>query len=222
MALAMITVRFEQQRRFFGDYRDLLGGSHSLRREVIDAIAAVLRLYNTAVWENRFIVGGVVEQIIGSSARALGFDVRNAGKSNQGYDLQLSGDPVVGISVKGAFAKKQGGTINLINLRKKDGQLTQAEAAKRWSSATIFVIAGVGIGYADHEQIPDLVISTADAIQIKGEDLASWWRSNPEWLIDADVPVKPKGPTVRVASDAVSLDVFADFSQLGAHWEREI
>jgi len=218
----MNTVGFAQQRRFFGDYRDLLGRSHPLRREVIEAIATVLRLYNTAVWENRFIVGGVVEQIIGSSARALGFAVRNAGKSNQGYDLQLSGDPVVGISVKGAFAKKQGGTINLINLRKKDGQLTQAEAAKRWSSATIFVIAGVGIGYADHEQIPDLVISTADAIQIKGEDLVSWWRSNPEWLIDADVPVKPKGPTVRVASDAVSLDVFADFSQLGAHWEREI
>ena len=80
----MVTVGFEQQRRFFGDYRDLLGRSHPLRREVIEAIATVLRLYNTAVWENRFIVGGVVEQIIGSSARALGFDVRNAGKSNQG------------------------------------------------------------------------------------------------------------------------------------------
>jgi hypothetical protein len=208
---------FEVEREFYADYKQGIEGSPRLFAEVIGAIDAVLTRYNTTVWENRFIVGGVVEQIIGASARSLGFAVENAGKQNQGYDLELVATSETGISIKGVFAS-MGGRHNLVNARSE----RLSVPLDRWTTATMFVMSDVGIGYTDPEYGRAFLHSTSDALQISGAELQSWWRANPRWLVAAEIPRKPEGPAVRVASDAVSMDLFADFPLLRGSWRAEI
>jgi hypothetical protein len=210
--------RFELQRDFFKKYRKLITSNYAIEVEVTNSISAVLHRYNTVVWENRFIVGGVVEQVIGASARALGIDIRNAGKQNQGYDLELNDENHSGISIKAVFASTKG-KHNLVNTRSTNNGGVDPS---RWQSATIFVMAGVGMGYIDPEFGSNLVTSTSDAIQISGKGLQEWWDHNPEWLIPIEISNKPTGEASRVASDAVSFDVFQDFQTLKKFWEPEI
>ncbi len=214
----MIVSKFEVQRSFFRKYRDLITSNYSIEVEVTNSISAVLHRYNTVVWENRFIVGGVVEQVIGASARALGIDIRNAGKQNQGYDLELGDENHSGVSIKAVFASTKG-KHNLVNTRSTNHGGVDPS---RWQSATIFVMAGVGMGYIDPEFGSNLVTSTSDAIQISGKGLQEWWVTNPEWLIPIEISNKPTGEASRVASDAVSFDVFQDFQTLKKFWEPEI
>ncbi len=212
---------FGRERAFFAEYRAGMLGDQGVSTAVVGAIGEVLSRYNTVVWENRFIVGGVVEQVLGASARALGIDVLNAGKRNQGYDLELPGEVPAGISVKGVFAST-GGKHNLVNVRNTGGKITLTDCHKKWSRATMFVMAGVGIGYADREMNADLLSPSSDAVQISGRGLKEWWREHPAWVIELAIPAKQSGPAVRVASDAVSMDVLADFPALTDFFIPEI
>jgi len=214
-------MEFVRERDFFANYRDGLSDDAEVSSAVVESIVEVLTRYNTVVWENRFIVGGVVEQILGASARALGIDVLNAGKQNQGYDLELPGDVSAGISVKGVFASTSG-KHNLVNLRSADKQLDRDDCLKRWSRATLFVMTDIGIGYADRDMNGDCVSPSADAVQISGKGLKEWWSENPEWLVSLPIPPKPKGPAIRVASDAVGRDILEGFPILLPHWKAEI
>jgi NAD+--asparagine ADP-ribosyltransferase len=54
-----------------------------LQEEFLDAINKILNLYDTRIYENRFIVGGVIEFIVLASFRALGFDATHIGKISQ-------------------------------------------------------------------------------------------------------------------------------------------
>lgn len=203
---------FELERQFFRAFKEGLESDPELARQTGDAIAAVLERYNTVVWENRFVVGGVVEQIVGSAARALGLEVANAGKQNQGYDLELGEG--VGISIKGVFASING-WHNLIN--------TRGGTPGRWRTATLFVMSGEGICYVDPDLGGDLTQQSRDALQISGRGLREWWASHPEWVvIEVDVPEKPTGPASRVASDPVSWDILQGFPRLTPHWRPEV
>jgi hypothetical protein len=209
---------FRLERNFFRELSSGLAADQELRKELSESVQTVLTRYNTSVWENRFIAGGVVEQIIGATARDLGLSVENAGKQNQGYDLEICSDPIVGISIKGVFASV-GGMHNLVNVRSSD---PDRDLSDRWSTATLFVMSGVGIGYTDPEFGAEFLKSSSDALQISGRKLREWWSVNPEWLIDVPIPPKPTGLANRVASDAVSLDIFADFPRLHRSWKPEI
>ena len=210
--------QFSSERAFFLLYKEALERDRVLLREVVASIDAVLTRYNTVVWENRFIVGGVVEQIIGASARDLGLEVQNAGKQNQGYDLELEGPSGTGISVKGVFATVNG-MHNLVNVRTSN---PARDLRERWTTATIFVMSEVGIGFTDPLFGAPFLHPTRDALQISGRELRLWWEEHPEWLIRAPIPRKPDGPAVRVASDAVSFDIFSDFDRLKMSWRPEI
>ena len=210
--------QFSSERAFYLLYKEAIERDLVLLRELVAAIDAVLTRYNTSVWENRFIVGGVVEQIIGASARDLGLDVQNAGKQNQGYDLELDGPNGAGISIKGVFATTNG-MHNLVNVRGSD---PERDLRDRWTTATIFVMAEVGIGYTDPLFGAEFLNPTGDALQISGRLLREWWEAHPEWLISARIPRKPDVPATRVASDAVSLDIFSDFPRLQRSWRPEI
>lgn len=211
-------LQFSSERSFFLLYKEALESDRALLTEVVSAIDAVLTRYNTTVWENRFIVGGVVEQIIGASARELGLNVQNAGKQNQGYDLELEAPGGLGISIKGVFATTNG-MHNLVNVRSSS---QERDLRERWLTATIFVMSEVGIGYTDPHFGASFLNPTSDALQISGRLLKHWWVENPEWLINAPIPKKPDGPAVRVASDAVSFDIFSDFARLQRSWRPEI
>jgi len=203
---------YDQQQQFWISYRSALLGDKVLQAEMTGALRELHRRYNSTVWENRFVCGGVAEQVIGSSARALGLPATNAGKTNQGYDLELA--PGVGISIKAEFAVNS--SVTLVN--------TRGDAENRtWDYATIFVLSERGIGYADPEILLDATTRTKDSIHIKVKWLLDFWKANPGWVITSmDIPPKSTQPSARVASDAISWDILQDFPRLVANFKPEV
>lgn len=204
---------FEREREFFREYREALLADNDLQEQMELAWRELHARYDTAIRENRFIAGGVSEQIIGSSARALGLPVDNAGKRNQAHDLQL---PDGGeLSVKSVFASGKG-AIRLINTQGRG-------TSPRWKTATIFPMANTGIGYADPDLLPDKCVVNGGALELSGAELKAFWVANPEWLAAVAVPPKKKDPSAsRVASDAIAMDIFQDVRRLFEHWKPEI
>lgn len=203
---------FSRERVFFKALKNGLDSSPDLVAEVEGAFNEIHARYDTRVWENRFVAGGITEQIIGSAARALGLPVLNAGKNNQGYDLELSSG--AGISIKAVFASTRG-SIRLIN--------SLGSGVRQWTDATIFPVAGVGIGYSDCELTPGLTTPTGDALVISGRGLQEFWAEHPEWLISSvDVPPKLTSSNTAVASDVIAFELFQRFPLLMKSFRPEI
>src|SRR3990172_8976444 len=131
---------YEQERAIFRRFKTELERNEVLRREVESAIEALLSEYNTTLHENRFVVGGVLEHIIGAAMRAAGIEATNVGKFNPRIDISAPG--AEGFSVKGGFTGA--GPIRLINVLGEG-------VGGGWQEATIFVLTGIGIAYADPE-----------------------------------------------------------------------
>jgi len=204
---------FEGERRFFADYKSGIEDTSVVLDEFLAACRAVNLRFDTAIYENRFIVGGVVEQLVGASMRSVGCEIDNVAKTSRGVDLSSS-TLDVGFSVKAQF--KKGPEIRLVNTMGGSG------ANAVWTHATIFVIVGVGIGYAD----PDLVISglvpRSDVLTLKVSALSELWASRKQYLIQCDIPAKPaKSSHSRVASDVVAQDIMIDFKNLLVHYRPE-
>lgn len=206
---------FAEERAFWYELRTGLRNDPDLAGEVSAALAEANRRYDTVIFENRFIVGGITEQIIGSAARALGIEIRNAAKALAGVDLRLPAGG--GLSVKAVFSSTWS-SVRLINTLGAGG------SERRWEEATIFVIRDVGIGYADPEYLKEATSFTGDAVELKSAVLRELWLERPHLLCDTvTVERKPKHPNnPRAASDLVSHDLLASYSRLGRHWSPEL
>jgi hypothetical protein len=214
---------FAAERQFFLDFAERLGAARELQAEVLGAIADILARYNTTIPENRFIVGGVIEQILGSAARAVGLAVTNVAKTQHGHDLVLG--PSAGLSVKAHLAPS-GGSVTLINTRG-----TSEDAV--WRTATLFVVRGVGIGYADPVLLPGKAVRTSDSINLPLSALLALWNPLPDlftglpaaprqWLVPIRIPTKPQVTTRRVVSDREAHDIFmGGYPSLLANWQAE-
>jgi len=206
-------VSFKEERQLFSAYKSGVEGNPVVLNEFLAACNAVNLRFDTAIYENRFIVGGVVEQLVGASMRAVGCEVDNVAKTSRGVDLSSSSLDV-GFSVKAQF--KKGGEIRLVNTMGGSG------ATATWTHATIFVIVGVGIGYADPDLILSGLVPRSDVLTLKLSALAELWATQTQYLIQCDVPAKPaKSSHSRVASDVVAQDIMIDFKNLLIHYRPE-
>ena len=189
---------FAEERWAFGEFGKALRADDSLRTEYERAIKSVVREYNTSIYENRFVTGGAVELFTQWAMRAAGIDVNLVGAQLSGADIQL---PRGGrISIKSSFTDPPG-SISLINVR---GESSSA----RWADSTIFVLAKLGIGYADPEILPDATRRTSDAIVLPWPRLRHHLEMHPELVSDVDIPVKSRLTAgSKVASRAVAIDV---------------
>jgi hypothetical protein len=188
-------MKFSVERQIFAEFKAGVEKKPVVLDEFLAACRAVNVRFDTAIYENRFIVGGVVEQLLGASLRAVGCDIDNVAKTSRGVDL-ASPTLDVGFSVKAQF--KRGPEIRLVNTMGGSG------ATAEWTHATIFVIVGVGIGYADPGS------------------LAEMWATQTDFLIQCDVPAKPlKSSHSRVASDVVAQDIMIEFKNLQLHYRPE-
>jgi hypothetical protein len=204
---------FVLERQIFSEFKIGLEKKPVILDEFLAACRAVNVRFDTAIYENRFIVGGVVEQLLGASMRAVGCDVDNVAKTSRGVDLSL---PTldVGFSVKAQF--KKGPEIRLVNTMGGSG------ASAEWTHATIFVIVGVGIGYADPDLVTSGLIPRSDVLTLKTSALAEMWANQQGFLIQCDVPAKPvKSSHTRVASDVVAQDIMIEFKNLQVHYRPE-
>jgi hypothetical protein len=154
--------------------------------------------YNTTYRENRFIVGGAVEEMMAAALRCLGFaDVRTVGVENIGRDIFV-GD--LGFSLKTSFTGRNE-AIGMIN--------KQGDSSPVWVDPTIFVLAGRGIGYADPALLPNATRDGNDQVSLPRAPLYDLFDHDPQWLLHCDVPVKPPTgePPRAVASRAVAIEI---------------
>lgn len=188
---------YAPHRRIYQRFRRGLEDSPDVIDELLRAIGALISEYGTSVRENRFIVGGGVERIIATAMRCVG--IREARARGLGATEE---DIVVGnshISVKGSFTRGRQ-QIRLIN--------TLGASESRWNTATIFVLANIGIGYADPDLLPNADRRTSDAVVLPRAPLDNLHATAPQWLLKCDVPVNPKDASqMRAASEAVTTEI---------------
>lgn len=203
-----VRTRHTAERRVFNRLKT--DCSRTAREEYELAIKTLVELYNTTIHENRFIVGGAVEVFTYALLRSVGIDCNLYGDQAQGGDILLPNNRM--LSVKSSFRGVQ--DIRLLN---------QMGIGKRmWSTATLFVISGVGIVFG----APDMV--AADHVKAMG-DATVLRRAGLQALIDNDDPdnvlrmaIAEKPPTEktgfsRKASTAVAQKILSEMESQDLH-----
>ncbi len=160
--------------------------------EFVSAISLLLGEYNTAVYENRFIVGGAVEHIFVALLKALGFEAQHIGLIDKRSDLVIDG---VKFSIKTNFTS--GGDIRLVN-KLGGGKVL-------WDEATIFLISELGLVYGDFELLGDKIEDKGDALVVSVRDVKEFANETSDFFISLDLPIKPDFELSR--SRTASFDI---------------
>ncbi len=169
---------FTSERRAFDRLRADL--SAEAQAEYETAIRQLLERYNTTIHENRFVVGGAVEVFTYALLRSVGIDCTLYGDQAAAGDILLPNDRK--LSVKGSFTARVT-SIKLIN------QL--GTGSRPWSTATLFVVSGIGIVYGD----PDIVDGehirvTGDGTELRAAGLRAL-ADEPANVIEMEIVSKP-------------------------------
>ena len=188
---------YAPHQRIYRQLREGLTNSPEVLDELLRALGLLISEYDTSIRENRFIAGGATERILAATMRCIGINEARA----RGLALDDE-DIVVGdcqISVKASFT---GGrqAIRLIN--------TLGNSAAVWRTATIFVLANRGIGYADPDLLSNVARASSDAVILPRVPLDDLHDTQPEWLLRCDVPAKSQDASQRrAASEAVATEI---------------
>ena len=183
-----------------GIYRRLCEGLENdpdVLDELLRALGLLISEYDTSIRENRFIAGGATERILATTMRSVGIaNARARGLDLSDEDIVVDGHQ---ISVKASFT---GGRqeIRLIN--------TLGDSNATWRTATIFVLANRGIGYADPGLLPGAAKSKRDAVTLPRQPLDELHDAQPQWLLRCAVPAKAQDASQRrAASEAVATEI---------------
>ena len=146
--------RYTAERRAFGRLKS--DCSRTARKEYQLAVKTLIELYNTTIYENRFIVGGAVEVFTYALLRSVGIGCTLYGDQAQGGDILLPNNRT--LSVKSSF--RGIADIRLLN------QMGTGE--RMWSTATLFVISGIGIVFGAPDMVaPEHLKAMGDAKILK-------------------------------------------------------
>lgn len=170
------------------------------------AIVMLRSAYNTAIRENRFIVGGAVEHILVGAFNGAGLPAEHVGVGDTRIDLRVhDANITAGFSSKASFSSYNTRLIN-----------TLGAGRASWTEPTLFLFAKVGIVYADPDLLTDAVIHTADALVIDGKKMKDYIATHPEYVIPMAFE-KPKGGKIassKTASEDVARNIVRNFPKL--------
>ncbi|MDR7554121.1 MAG: hypothetical protein QN157_00795 [Armatimonadota bacterium] len=206
---------FSLERDRFRQFRQRFAGQVRTATEL--AIRQIYEEYDTGLRENRFVVGGVVELIVGCALRACGIPVRHRGLMQTELDLRFE-DTDGGYSVKALFKSP---TTNLVNV------LGQSPSLDRWRTATLFVVGDIGIVYSDPSlpwwvaNLERCVRVTSGALTIRRRCLGEFAREAPTWVAGCTVPgVRAPGALrpLRAASTDVASQILMHHQVLFTHF----
>jgi hypothetical protein len=206
---------FSLERDRFQQFRQCFPGE--VRTATERAIRQIYEEYDTGLRENRFVVGGVVELIVGCALRACGIPVRHRGLMQTELDLRFE-DADGGYSVKALFKSP---TTNLVNV------LGQPPTLDRWRTATLFVAGDIGIVYSDpslpwwEAHLARCVRPTSGALTIRRRCLREFAQAEPTWVVDCMVPGgrSPRAlHPLRAASTDVASRILIHHTVLHAHF----
>ena len=201
------TATFEIERNCFKHLKENL--SREATEEYETGVKHLVERYNTAIHENRFTVGGVIEVFTLALMRSTGIEIEGCGSEAQGGDLILPSGQM--FSLKSSFTRS--GSVILVN--------TRGDSGTDWETATLFVLSNVGIVYGDPAMAQeDDLNRVADNLQIKRTTLNRFAQDPPN-LISMEIPLKP--PTEMAdssmkASDAVARQLM---NELNMHTLRD-
>ncbi|OHA45573.1 MAG: hypothetical protein A3H13_02400 [Candidatus Taylorbacteria bacterium RIFCSPLOWO2_12_FULL_48_11] len=203
---------FQIQRDIFRAWSSAVSADAELKTHLENAIRRVLTEYDTAVFENRFIVGGVIEYIV--LAAINGSDVvkgKHVGGTKKGVDVCIDtfrGKPCAAeISIKYSSS----GDIRMINTL---GVSTDAH----WNEATLFVLPEIGIVYADAAQIPkSAIVRMKDAISVSRKAILKHAQKNKEFVLQVTIPAKTeiaKQKNPKTAIEDIARAIIRQFARL--------
>lgn len=199
---------FNNAKQIFEEYREKFLKDNILREEFLDAVKNLLSLYNTKIYENRFIVGGVMEFIVLASFKGLNFNAKHIGKENERFDIEvIHNSTSVLYSIKSTFTKSD---IRLINVLGKS-------IKTKWEEPTIFILPHWGIGYADVTLMSEKdLIRQADVLVIKRKSLENLFSKKPQLLIPIDIPYKNEVETtkLKIASEDIAKELLKNYKKL--------
>jgi hypothetical protein len=72
-------------------FQDKVWKNGEVESEFVRAIDKLVAEYDTAIYENRFVVGGAVEFLFVALVRALGFNAGHVGTSEKRGDFEVEG-----------------------------------------------------------------------------------------------------------------------------------
>lgn len=197
MTQAENSTNYARHREIYRQLRDGLTSSPDVLDELLRALGLLISEYDTSIRENRFIAGGATERILATTMRSVGIaNARARGLDLSDEDIVVDGHQ---ISVKASFT---GGrqAIRLIN--------TLGDSRAEWRTATIFVLANRGIGYADPDLLPGTARASRDAVILPRTPLDDLHDMQPEWLLRCAVPAKAQDASQRrAASEAVATEI---------------
>lgn len=144
-------------------------------------------------------MGGVAERIIAATFVAMGKIAQMHGVVVTRTDILVGKD--LHISVKGSFRPKHR-TVRMVNVM---GESKEAS----WQEPTVFVISGIGIGYADPDYLPNATTRSSDVIELSQKLLGGLWEETPSLLIPMSIPFSRDDKTGSdVASRIVADEIF--------------
>ena len=198
MTLFELEENYEPHRNIFRRLREGLENVPGVLDELLGALGLLISEYDTTVRENRFIAGGATERMLATAMRSVGITNAQA-RGLEPDDEDISVGPYK-ISVKGSFTGKRD-QITLVNSRGISRGLA-------WSTATIFVLANRGIGYADPTLLPNEARRSGGELNLSRAPLDALHKAHPQWLLLCDVPSKSQDASQRrAASEAVATEI---------------
>lgn len=190
---------FEVERRWFSVFRTEMMRCPHIRQEMEGAVVEVFQEYNTAIRENRFVVGGVIEYIVGAAMRACGVPVRHRGAVAHDADLMFE-DMERGYSIKSLLKSTSTRLVNVLGER---------PSLDRWRMGTVFLLSGgVGIAYADpalpwwERNRERCVQVRSDALELRKQSIEEFVAEHPEWGLPCHFPASTTGRRTRPARTA--------------------
>lgn len=151
----------------------------------------LIKEYNTANRENRFIVGGAIEILFAALLKSLNFKVKWL-IGEMRYDLVINN---IDFSLKTNFTGS--GDIRLINI------LGNKKA--KWEEPTIFLISGIGMCYSDPEIGNFQTKHTKDALTINVKQIINFVKNHPQYLIK--IILNKKQRYIKNNTKTASMDV---------------
>lgn len=189
--------QYAAHRDIYRRLREGLENAPHVLDEFLRALGLLISEYDTSIRENRFIAGGATERILATTMRGVGItNARARGLDLSDEDIVVDGHQ---ISVKSSFT---GGrqAIRLIN--------TLGDSTATWKTATIFVLANRGIGYADPDLLPGAAKASRDAVILPRPPLDELHDTQSQWLLSCAVPAKAQDVSQRrAASEAVATEI---------------
>lgn len=177
-----------------------------IEHELTRALTELVARFNVSDRATRFTVGDVVEYVLAASFFAVDVLVLPRGANQNDFDLDsLVSDLRARFSVKSTFSDPR----PPIGMKNKQGRgRVRPTPPWEWVDPVLFVIAGIGIVYADprvHTDLASKVYDDGDAYRLNIEDIQAHTTAHPDCLIAAPIPFNPK-----TGHDKASRTVFLE------------